>query len=242
MILKTNERIALNPAYVLHQYDWRETSRIVEIFSRDHGRLGLVARGSRRTKSPWRAVLRPFQPLLLSWVGGGDLATLVGAESDYVPHSLASHALMSGFYMNELLLRLLPRQDPHPELFRQYGETLSQLTRTTATALRLFEMNLLAALGYGLDLERDATTGQLLETDAIYNYDPVYGLVRIQDTAGSANGVRGSTLLALANGNLQHPGQLSDARHLLQTALNHLLGDKPLKTREVMRAFMKVRT
>ncbi|HVC37524.1 MAG TPA: DNA repair protein RecO [Gammaproteobacteria bacterium] len=233
------ERVTLVPAYVLHQHDWRETSRLVEVFTRDHGRLGLMARGSRRASSPWRAVLRPFQPLLLSWVGGGELATLISAEAGDAACALAGHALMSGFYMNELLLRLLPRQDPQLELFGQYGNALGQLTQATAPALRMFEKHLLAALGYGLNLERDAVTGQPLETDAIYRYEPEQGLVRVRDTAGTGTNIRGGTLLALASGDLQQPEQLRDARRLLQTVLDQLLGERPLKTREVMRAFLK---
>jgi len=239
--MRTSERVTLIPAYVLHQYDWRETSRLVEVFTHDHGRLGLVARGARRANSPWRAVLRPFQPLLLSWVGGGELATLTAAEAGDGPHALSGRALMSGFYMNELLLRLLPRLDPQPGLFGQYGHALSRLTQATAPALRLFEKHLLAALGYGLNLERDAATGQPLETDAMYRYEPEQGPVRIGGAAGTGVNIRGGALLALASGDFQQPEQLRDVRHLLQTLLDELLGGRPLKTREVMRAFGKVR-
>ncbi|MGA9855961.1 MAG: DNA repair protein RecO [Gammaproteobacteria bacterium] len=239
--MRTIERVTLMPAYVLHQYDWRETSRMVEVFSRDHGRVGLIARGSRRASSPWRAVLRPFQPLLLSWVGGGELATLMGAEAGYVSGTPAGRALMSGFYMNELLLRLLPRQDPHPELFVQYMNALGKLMLATAPTLRIFEMNLLSALGYGLNLERDSITGQPLETEARYRYEAERGLVRIQDNAKTGVGIKGSTLLAIVSGNYQQPEDIDAARYLLRNIINHLLGDKPLKTRAVMRAFMKVR-
>jgi DNA repair protein RecO (recombination protein O) len=238
--LKTIERIALMPAYVLHQYDWRETSRMVEVFSRDHGRMGLIARGSRRATSSWRAVLRPFQPLLLSWVGGGELATLIGAESGGISGILAGPALMSGFYINELLLRLLPRQDPHPDLFVQYMHALGKLAQATEPTLRIFEMNLLSALGYGLNLERDAVTGQPLEIETRYRYEIEKGLVPIRDNIETDAGIKGGILLAIADGNFQTPEHLSDARYLLRNIINHLLGDKPLKTREVMRAFMKV--
>lgn len=238
--MKTTARVTLIPAYILHQYDWRETSRMVEVFSRDHGRMGLIARGSRRARSPWRAVLRPFQPLLLSWMGGGELATLIGAEAGDVSIPLTGRALMSGFYMNELLLRLLPRLDPHPELFVQYMNSLGKLMQATEPTLRMFELNLLSALGYGLNLERDAITGQPLETEARYRYEAEKGLVRIKDNAETGTGIKGSTLLAIARGNFQKPEHISDARNLLRNIINQLLGDKPLKTREVMRAFMKV--
>ncbi|HVC28933.1 MAG TPA: DNA repair protein RecO [Gammaproteobacteria bacterium] len=238
--MKTTERVTLLPAYVLHQYDWRETSRMIEAFSRDHGRVGLIARGSRRASSPWRAVLRPFQPLLLSWMGSGELATLTGAEAADVSSTLSGRALMSGFYMNELLLRLLPRQDPHPELFAQYMNALDKLMQATEPTLRMFEMNLLSALGYGLNLERDAITGQPLESDARYRYETEIGLVRIKDNVESGTGIRGSSLLAIASGNYQKLEQLSDARYLLRNIINNLLGEKPLKTRKIMRAFMRI--
>lgn len=237
--MRAAERVMLTPAYVLHQHDWRETSRVVEILSRDHGRLGLVARGARRPTSPWRALLRPFQPLLLSWMGGGELGTLIGTESGNVPHKLAGRALLSGFYMNELLLRLLPRQDPQPGLFSQYADALDQLTQATSPALRLFEKHLLAALGYGLNLERDAVTGQLLETDAMYRYELEQGPVRVGNAAGSGIHVGGGTLLALAKEDLGQPEQLREARRLLRAALDQLLGERPLKTREVMRGLGK---
>jgi len=213
---------------------------MIEAFSRDHGRVGLIARGSRRASSPWRAVLRPFQPLLLSWMGSGELATLTGAEAADVSSTLSGRALMSGFYMNELLLRLLPRQDPHPELFAQYMNALDKLMQATEPTLRMFEMNLLSALGYGLNLERDAITGQPLESDARYRYETEIGLVRIKDNVESGTGIRGSSLLAIASGNYQKLEQLSDARYLLRNIINNLLGEKPLKTRKIMRAFMRI--
>lgn len=238
--MKTTVRVTLTPAYVLHQHDWRETSRMVEILSREHGRLGLIARGSRRASSPWRAVLRPFQPLLLSWMGGGELATLTGAEADGVSHALTGRALLSGFYMNELLLRLLPRQDPQPDLFVRYDGSLNNLMHAIEPTLRIFEMNMLSALGYGLNLEREAITGLPLEADVLYRYETEKGLVRIKDDAGTGIGISGSTLMAIANGNYQKPEHLSDARHLLRNIINQMLGDKPLKTREIMRAFVRI--
>jgi DNA repair protein RecO (recombination protein O) len=227
------------PAYVLHQQNWRETSRIVEVFTRGHGRMGLVARGSRRANSPWRAVLQPFQPLVLSWAGNGELGTLICAEATDKLYGLSGSALMSGFYMNELLIRLLPRQDPQPELFDQYGKALRDLLQSAARALRLFEKSLLAALGYGLNLERDATTGKLLEMDAIYRFLPEHGPVRVLDTTANCSYITGRALLALAREDLQNPEDLKQVRLLLQTALDQLLGDRQLKTRKVMREFAK---
>ena len=235
--MKAAERLLLMPAYVLHQYNWRETSRVVELFSRDHGRLGVVARGARRARSPWRAALRPFQPLLVSWSGGGELATLIGAESAAAAPALSGTALMSGFYLNELLLRLLPRHDPQPGLYAYYTRTLERLMVSAAPALRLFEKNLLAALGYGLNLECDAATGEPLQSDCRYLYAPERGPLTTNGAAGPGLNVSGATLLALAEENLEQVEQLREAQRLLRAMLDSLLGERPLKTREVMRAF-----
>src|SRR5579863_10281682 len=138
------ERVTLSPAYVLHQRPWRETSRIAEIWSREHGRLGLVARGVRRPRSPHRSLLQPFMPLLVSWTQRGELGNLTGLEAAAPAVMLQGRALMAGFYLNELLLRLFPRQDPHPALYERYASALEGLaTRRTAPVLRVFEKHLI---------------------------------------------------------------------------------------------------
>ena len=237
--MKSGVRVALQPAYVLHQYDWRETSRIVEILSRDHGRLGLVARGARRPRSPLRAVLRPFQPLLLSWTGGGDLVTLTGVEPADAPFALQGQALLSAFYLNELLLRLLTRHDPQAELHARYAETLRSLAGDINASLRLFEKHLLEILGYGLTLDHEAETGRPIEAGALYRYHLERGAMRVAAGGGMGVQVSGDTLLALAAESLTGREQLREARRLLQAALERHLGGRPLKTREVLRAFGK---
>lgn len=238
--MKPGERIALAPAYVLHQHDWRETSSIIEIFSREQGRLGLVALGARRPRTTWRPWLRPFQPLLLSWVGGRELATLTGAEPQAPAPPLAAHAVLSGFYLNELLLRLVARHDPQPELFGYYAEALAGLAVSVRPALRLFEKKLLAVLGYGLNLERDALSGEPLRADAWYRYLPERGPLRVADRNAAGVVVSGASLLALAAGDLAQPQQLREAQKVTRAMLDVLLAGRPLKTREVMRAFGKL--
>lgn len=237
--MSSAERVMLTPAYVLHQHDWHETSRVVEIFSRDHGRLGVVARGARRTWSPWRAALRPFQALLLSWSGGGELVTLTGAETPGESLTLSGPALMSGFYMNELLLRLLPRRDSQPELYRHYSEALTHLMRAAAPALRVFEKQLLSALGYGLNLDREAVSGQPLRTDAVYRYELERGPVLTPATISEGLYISGAALMALAREDFGQTEQLHEVRKLLRTALERLLGERPLRTRAMMRAFTR---
>lgn len=149
--------------------------------------------------------------------------------------------LLSGFYLNELLLRLLPRHDPHRELFDQYADALGGLIQEASPALRVFEKRLLAALGYGLNLEREAPAGGPIETDAVYRYEAEQGPVRVGDADRAGICVRGATLLALAKEEFLTPGQLREARILLRDVLDRHLGERPLKTRTVMRALGKVR-
>lgn len=148
----SGDRVLVQPAWVLHRRPWSESSLIVELFSRDFGRIGAVARGGRNSRR-WRGLLEPFSPVLASWQGRGELRSLVAAEPDGARPALAGAALASGFYLNELLLRLLRRDDPHPELHPLYGDTLNRLP--DEAALRGFECRLLEALGYGLLLLED---------------------------------------------------------------------------------------
>ena len=156
------------PAYVLHTYAFRETSFIVEAYSRNHGRVGLVARGARRPGSSLRGLLLPFQPILISWTGSGELRTLTRAEWDggYAP--LSGQALMCGFYLNELLMRLMAREDAHEALFDRYEAALAELQQTDdqPRVLRAFERVLLKELGYAMTLDRDAETGGPIDPDA----------------------------------------------------------------------------
>ena len=146
-------RIHEVPGYVLHATAWRETSLIVQTFTRDHGWVSLVAKGAKRPHSILRAALSVFQPLLLSWTGSGEIKTLTRAECAGI-HTIAGPALMSCWYMNELLFRLLPHEDPHPRLFDAYVMALQGLAagQAAAGALRRFEWTLLQESGYGLDV------------------------------------------------------------------------------------------
>lgn len=230
----TRERVALQPAYLLHQHAWRETSRILEIFSRDHGRLGLVARGARRPGSPLHGVLQPFQPLLISWVSGGELGTLSGAESAEAPMPpLRGPALLSAFYLNELLLRLLPRQDPQAPLYAQYIQALARLPADPAPALRVFEKHLLAALGYGLNLTHAADDGAPLQAALRYRYDPERGPLPA-GVGEMQSSVSGATLLALAGERFEDRETLREARDLLRTIIERQLAGRPLRTRELL--------
>lgn len=228
-------RVELEPAFILHPRPFRDTSLLLEVFCRDHGRVGLVARGARGPRSRLRGVLQPFRPLLLSWQLRGELGTLTAAE----PAAPAAVALVGGdallglYYLNELLLRLTARLDPHAELYDVYAGALSAITRGAplAPALRRFERRLLDALGYGPDLARDAA-GQPIEAAASYRYDPMLGLASCRPDAAGA--LLGASVLALGEDRLADARALADARRLLRAALDAHLDGRPLKSREML--------
>jgi DNA repair protein RecO (recombination protein O) len=235
------ERVALTPVFVLHQYPWRETSRIVEIWSREHGRLGLVARGVRRPKSPFRGLLQPFMPLLLSWSLRGELGNLTGAEMTGVRTTLRGRPLLAAYYLNELLLRLLPRQDIQASLYDCYVATLGCLARKErpAASVRVFEKRLLAAAGYGLNLEYVLPLRIPVQPDMQYSYDLDAGPTLAVGRRSHGLLITGRALLALGREQLDDAEDLRAARRLLQAALERRLDGRPLKTSSVMRALSK---
>jgi DNA repair protein RecO (recombination protein O) len=227
-----SERVDQEAAFILHTRPWRETSLIVDVLSRHHGRLGLVARGARRQASSLKARLVSFQPLHLSWFGKGALRTLHGAEWQGGGLNLRGHGLMCGFYLNELLLRLLPEGDPHETLFDHYQATLAQLNLQpdVEPVLRRFELDLLSELGYAQPLGHTAE-GAALQPGARYGY--AYG-VGVVPPRKDEPGYLGKTLLDLARGDLSHPATLAEGKLLMRGLLAHYLGDKPLATRQLL--------
>lgn len=226
------------PGYVLHSRPWRETSLIVETFTGEHGRVGLVARGVRRARSRLRGLLLPFHPLLLSWSGRGELPTLTGAETGSPVRMLRGRALFSGFYLNELLLKLLPRNDAHPGLFDDYRRALAELGghRAFDGVLRKFEKRLLDALGYGPTLDRTADAGVPVSPNKRYRYVPERGPVEAA-CAESGPVVSGRTLLALAGERIDggDDRERAEARRLMRAILAPHLGPRPLGSRELFR-------
>ncbi|NIR32358.1 MAG: DNA repair protein RecO [Gammaproteobacteria bacterium] len=233
----TSRRVELARAFVLHRRPYRESSVLVEAFSADHGRVGLVARGARRPSSRLRGVLQPFRPLLLSWSGRGELATLTAAECEGVVPMLAGGKLASGFYLNELLLRLLLRHDPHPELFETYRRVLPRLAVTDAhePVLRVFEKRLLATIGYGLVLDHEADSGHAIDPAALYRYYSEQGPVAQTGEDAPGVPVHGRTLIALDREELDDPEVLHEAKRLMRNVLTVYLGSKPLASRALFR-------
>jgi DNA repair protein RecO (recombination protein O) len=236
-------KLSLQPAYLLHSRPYRDTSLLLEAWSRDAGRVGLVAKGARGVRSRLRGLLQPFVPLLLSWSGRGELATLTGAEADGPCPALVGRALLSGLYVNELLLRLVPRNDPHPRLFALYGATLPVLAdpHQEERALRLLERDLLEELGYGLVLDHEADTGLPVAPQRRYRYLLERGVVAAESDEPGGIPVSGASLLALARGELRDRVGLKEAKELTRAALALYLGGRPLKSRELFAAFASLR-
>lgn len=230
-------RVQLEPAYLLHHYAWRDSSRILELITRSHGRVSVFARAARRGGSALPAALQPFAELLVSWMDRGDAGQLTGAERVRATAILAGDHLMSAFYANELLIKLLPRHDPHPALFDAYAILLERLHDAgthPARALRLFEKCLLEELGWGLNLEVDAGRGLPVEASRAYRYRIDGGAEAIDGVAEGALVFAGASLLSLAREDLGDERSLADARRLLKAALEQCLDGRPLRTREVL--------
>ena len=233
-------RVEHAAAFVLHSYPYKETSLIVETFSRRHGRTALLARGARRPRSALRGVLHAFQPLRLSWSGSGELNTLTAAEWQGGLPFLRGFGLMCGFYLNELILRLLPREDAHETLFDTYAGSLERLGRdeTSAPVLRSFEKRLLAELGYAMVLDRDAASGAAIDPAAHYLYDPERGPLRVNGAGARVPDggmvVRGRTLTDLAADNFSSAETMQQARGLLRALIAQRLHGQTLHTRAVL--------
>jgi DNA repair protein RecO (recombination protein O) len=230
------QRIQLQPAYVLHHRPYRDTSRIVELFTRDCGRLTVFARGVRGGKAGWAASLQAFQPLLVSWSGRGEAGQLTAAELVGEPQNLPSARLMSGFYLNELLLKLLHVHDPHADIFELYDSTVQALKSQAdeLSALRIFEKRLLHALGYGLLLDREAESGEPIQAERCYRFVLEHGLIQVSAAVNAAQGVySGAALLALLNEDLHDAQQRNEARYLLRAVLDRVLEGRRLQSREI---------
>ncbi len=230
-------RVELHSCFLLHKRAYRETSLLLEVFSENHGRVGLVAKGAAVKKSLNRN-LQSFTPLQISWSGRGELGSLTNAEPDGMPLLLTGDKLFSGYYINEVLIRLLHRHDPHPGLFQIYRQILGQLleTRELESRLRIFEKKLLDELGYGLILDHDVNTGKEIIPEGVYDYVAGNGPVLLSSVKVKADGVKvkGETLLLLLSElELENKESRNEAKRLMRYLLAPLLGDKPLNSRRI---------
>ncbi len=220
-------------AFVLHSTPYRETSLIVDLMTRDYGRVAVVAKGAKRPNSALRAVLMPFQPMVATWSGSGELHTLIGAEWSGGLANPAGDALLCAFYLNELIMRLLAREDPHPELFDAYQACLADLAAAAPLeeTLRRFEWALLRETGHAPSLDTD-TFGQAIDEKQRYQWQPGGGFMLAEPGAESA--IAGRTLLELARGELLSAASLVQAKYLARAILAHELDGVPLRTRQIL--------
>lgn len=222
------------PIYVLHTYAFKETSLVAELFTKNDGRVATVAKGARRPRSAMRGQLQAFQKMSGTWSGKNELKTLHGLEWSDRLVSLQGEALMCGFYMNELLLRLLPREDAHPQLFTYYEKTLKALSAGGALAihLRKFELKMLQEVGYAVPLTHDEHE-QILQPNQQYRYEAEHGACEMTATRQGVV-VNGQTLLDMAAGNYDSTETKQQSKQVMRYLLQYYLGDKPLHTRQLL--------
>ncbi|MFZ5556777.1 MAG: DNA repair protein RecO [Pseudomonadota bacterium] len=230
------------PGYLLHAYPYKETSLLLECLTRHHGRVPMVAKGAKRPRSQLRGQLLPFQPLLVGWSGKGEVKTLIRAEWERVEPPLAGQELMCGFYLNELLIRLLAREDPHEGLFDHYHEALSQLRGCDdpAPVLRRFETTLLRELGYALVLDRDVESDAAIDPARDYTYALDRGPVPAAEGAGGELAVFGKTLLDMAANRYDDPVTLQQSKLLMRALITHHLGGQPLHSRQLLKDLQRL--
>ncbi|MDQ8039872.1 MAG: DNA repair protein RecO [Rickettsiella sp.] len=229
----------LQTAYILHTRPYRDTSLLIDAFTSKQGRISLIAKAARSIRgknSRFKVLLQAFIPILLSWRGKTELLNLVNAEpSGLFSPQLTGKLLICGLYINELLMRLLYRYDPHPTLFQTYQTALNTLTQNPNVALRVFEKRLLAELGYALHLNQDSQTQHAILPDQCYQFIPSQGLVVCLNTSivSKSSVFSGSSLLAIHDEKWNSTNQLLDAKRLLRLALHHVLEGKSIRSREL---------
>jgi len=234
-------RIAGQPGFVLHSYYYKETSLIVDLFTREYGRIALVAKGAKRPHSKLRGVLQTFQPLSVGWSGKSELRTLTAAEWVGGLLPLEKSALLNGFYLNELLLKLLAREDPHPALFDHYVSTLHELAQTESApiALRKFELALLKETGVAGDLSTCTSTGNAIDSECEYVVDPERG-PRPARESDVWPLVSGKTLLDMVREDYTDAVTQMQSKFLMRFLLGHHLGGAQVKTRQILIDLMQL--
>jgi DNA repair protein RecO (recombination protein O) len=232
--MSSQRRVQQQPGYILHRRPFRDTSQILDIVTRDYGKIAVVARGSRGSKSRLAGVLRPFLPLRVSWVAKSDLGTLTGAEADGPPAGMVGDAMFSAYYVNELLLHFLHRYDPQQEIFALYEEVIKALlvTENIAAALRSFELEFLSLLGYAVNLDHVFGSREPLLSEQTYEYRMEQGPVSVERAGPLV--FKGAVYSEIAEQHFEKPDILSAANRLLREIIGFHLGGKELKSRKVL--------
>lgn len=233
-------RVALHPCFILHQRPYRESSLLLDVFSREHGRIGLVGKGGRRSKKNAQALYQSYRNLNISWSGRGALGTLTEIEAEGVGFDLQGEVMIAAFYLNELLLRLLHQHESHPELFDAYLISLTRLAHgeSVLITLRYFEKQLLDALGYGLVLDHEVESGEPIDSGKDYFYMINRGPCSRKPEDSAYVKIAGSTLLDLHNEIFDEHSRLDEVKQLMRLTLNNYLDGKPLASRELYQAYI----
>ncbi len=225
-------RIVLQPAFVLHTRAYRDSSLLVSLLTLQHGHITVLAKGC-KSRPQMRALLSPFISLLVSWSGKGELPILGKVEPNDMSYNLAGTALLSGIYINELLIKLLPQHDPHADVYALYQQTLQKLQRDSQhLALRIFEKRLLIALGYGLQFDKEAN-GDKIDLLSWYYFKSGVGFLKSTAHIGEFELFSGKTLLALYH-EQSDSETIKDAKRLLQSVLQHVLGNKTINSKSFL--------
>ena len=233
--MRSKKRVLKQPTWILHQRPYRDTSSIIDIFTRDFGRVSIIAKGGRSPKSKFRGLLRPFFPIKLSWYSGKNLGNLVEIDVVGKPYNLIGDSLLSAYYLNELILKFLVKDDPQVEIFDLYSRTILDLIETgdIAPVLRKFELEFLKLIGYGLNLEFEAVTHLPVRDDLFYEYNPGIGLV-VSDKKNDQYVFSGTDINAINQGDFQEKKTVKSANRLLKSIINFHLDGRRLKTRRVL--------
>ena len=231
------QRISKQPAFIISRRSFSESSLLIDIFTRDYGRITLLAKGARRLKSPYRGVLHSFTVLLLSWSGKSSLMTLTSADCIQKPYTFSHDSLMCAWYANELLQLFLQRHDPHEEVFNHYLQLLEKIDHgyQIQWSLRIFEKTLLAEVGYGLVLDRDSSNTNLIEPQAIYHYIPEIGLIKQGQTVTSGIQISGNALLSFNNGKCPNEKEQLEIKYLTRFVINWHTEGKEIQSRRIFK-------
>tara|TARA_Y100001934_G_C12262531_1_gene730767 strand:+ start:397 stop:1122 length:726 start_codon:yes stop_codon:yes gene_type:complete len=233
--LDRNSRVTGESIYILHQRPFSESSSLIEGFSRNHGRLALMAKGVKKKKSRYRGILLPFQKITISWSGKGEVKTMTNADMESYRETLTGERLFCGYYLNELIMLSLHRGDPHEKLFDFYENTINKLNNKCdiEQTLRIFEKNFLQEIGYGLNLTHDVSTRTPINPNVTYLY--VWGLGAVPQSSVTDNGIliTGASLLALHEEVFFNELNRRELKHLTRGIIDYQLGGKILKSRRL---------
>lgn len=233
-------KVEPHPCFILHQRPYRETSSLLDIFSRDHGRVSLIAKGARRGGSRFSGLLNLYWRLLVGWQGKSELMTLTAVEPDGANNTLINKALIAGFYLNELIMRMLHQHESHPELFVAYDKTISTLADkgTEQSAIRLFEKHLLQSLGYGLILDHDTGSGMDIDPDSEYYYRSDYGPSLQKPSHSNYIKISGKTLCDINEELFTSEKTLIESKKIMRFVLNRHLNGRPLASRNLYQSYI----